>query len=125
MRAIQSLTRGGSDYAFEVIGRAAVVRQAVECLARGGVAVAVGIPPTREEYTVGGPAFVLNEKTLRACFYGSAHLRADIPRLLELYYGQRLFLDELVTATYPLDRVNDAVAALDRGDGLRGLLVME
>ena len=124
VRAIQSLTRGGADYAFEVIGRAAVVRQAVECLARGGVAVAVGIPPAREEYTVGGPAFVLNEKTLRACFYGSAHLRADIPRLLELYYGERLLLDELVTATYPLDRVNDAVAALERGDGLRGLLVM-
>ncbi len=124
VRAIQSLTRGGADYAFEVIGRAAVVRQAVECLARGGVAVAVGLPPAREEYTVGGPAFVLNERTLRGCFYGSAHLRADIPRLIELYQGKRLLLDELVTATYPLDRVNDAVAALDRGDGLRGLLVM-
>ena len=82
-------------------------------------------PPAQAEYSVGGPAFVLNEKTLRGCFYGSAHLRADIPRLLELYYGKRLLLDELVTATYPLDRVNEAVAALDRGDGLRGLLVME
>ncbi len=125
VRMIQSLTRGGADYAFEVIGRPPVVRQAVECLARGGVAVAIGLPPAQAEYTVGGPAFVLNEKTLRACFYGSARLRADIPRLLELYYGKRLLLDELVTATYPLDRVNDAVAALDRGDGLRGLLVME
>ncbi|HKV44434.1 MAG TPA: Zn-dependent alcohol dehydrogenase [bacterium] len=125
VRAIQHLSGGGVDYAFEVIGRAAVVRQAVDCLARGGVAVAVGIPPTREEYTVGGPAFVLNEKTLHACFYGSAHLRHDIPRLLVLYQGKRLLLDELVTATYPLDRVNDAVAALDRGDGLRGILVME
>jgi S-(hydroxymethyl)glutathione dehydrogenase/alcohol dehydrogenase len=125
VRAIQSLTGGGADYAFEVIGRATVVRQAIECLARGGVAVAVGLPPAREEYVVGGPAFILNEKTLQACFYGSAHLRADIPRLLDLYHGKRLLLDELITATYPLERVNDAVAALDRGDGLRGLLVME
>ena len=124
VRVIQSLTRGGADYAFEVIGRAAVVRQAVECLARGGVAVAVGIPPAKEEYVVGGAAFVLNEKTLRACFYGSARLRSDIPRLLELYHAKRLFLDELVTATYPLDHVNEAVTALDRGDGLRGILVM-
>jgi S-(hydroxymethyl)glutathione dehydrogenase/alcohol dehydrogenase len=125
VRAIQGLTRGGADYAFEVIGRAPVVRQAVDCLARGGVAVAVGIPAAKAEYTVAGPAFVLNEKTLRACFYGSARLRDYIPRLLELYHGKRLFLDELVTATYPLDRVNEAVAALDRGDGLRGLLVMD
>jgi S-(hydroxymethyl)glutathione dehydrogenase / alcohol dehydrogenase len=124
VRAVQRLTDGGADYAFEVIGRAAVVRQAVDCLARGGVAVAIGLPPTREEYTVGGPAFVFNEKTLRACFYGSSRLRADIPRLLDLYHGKRLLLDELVTATFPLERVNEAVAALDRGDGLRGLLVM-
>jgi S-(hydroxymethyl)glutathione dehydrogenase / alcohol dehydrogenase len=125
VRMIQSLTRGGADYAFEVIGRPPVVRQAVDCLARGGVAVAIGLPPAASEYAVGGPAFVLNEKTLRACFYGSAHLRGDIPRLLELYHGKRLLLDELVTATYPLERVNEAVAALDRGEGLRGLLVME
>ena len=124
VRAIQGLTGGGADYAFEVIGRASTVRQAVDCIARGGVAVAVGLPPAREEYAVPGPAFVFNEKTLRACFYGSARLRADIPRLIDLYHGKRLLLDELITATYPLDRVNDAVAALDRGDGLRGLLVM-
>jgi hypothetical protein len=36
----------------------------------------------------------------------------------------RLLLDELVTATFPLELVNVAVAALDRGDGVRGLLVM-
>jgi S-(hydroxymethyl)glutathione dehydrogenase/alcohol dehydrogenase len=125
VRTIHTLTHGGADYAFEVIGRAAVVRQAVDSLARGGVAVAVGLPAAREEYAVPGPALVLNERTLHGCFYGSARLRHDIPRLLELYQGKRLLLDELVTATYPLDRVNDAVAALDRGEGLRGLLVME
>ena len=124
VRAVQRLTGGGADYAFEVIGRAAVIRQAVDCLARGGTAVAVGLPPTHEEYAVGGPAFVFNEKSLRACFYGSSRLRADIPRLLDLYHGKRLLLDELVTATFPLEQVNEAVAALDRGDGLRGLLVM-
>jgi len=124
VRAILGLTGGGADYAFEVIGRAATVRQAVDSVSRGGVAVAVGLPPAREELVVPGPAFVLNEKTLRACFYGSSRLRDDIPRLLALYRAGRLMLDELVTASFPLDRVNDAVAALDRGDGLRSVLEM-
>lgn len=124
VQAIRDLTDGGADYAFEVIGRNATVRQAVECLARGGVAVAVGIPAATEEITLPGPAFVLNEKTLRACFYGSARLRFEIPRLLALYRAGRLLLDELVTAAFPLDRVNDAVAALDRGDGIRTVLEM-
>lgn len=122
---IRDLTHGGVDYAFEVIGRAATVRQAIDACARGGTAVVVGLPPAREELHVPGPAFVLDEKTLRACFYGSARLRADIPRLLALYRAGRLVLDELVTATFPLERVNDAVAALDRGEGLRSVLVME
>ncbi len=124
VKAIQDLTQGGADYAFEVIGRAATVRQAVDCLARGGTAVAVGLPPAREELALPGPAFILNEKTLRACFYGSARLRHDIPRLLALYHAGRLMLDELVTAALPLERVNEAVAALDRGDGLRTILEM-
>ena len=124
VQAIRDLTGGGADYAFEVIGRAATVRQAVDSVARGGVAVAVGLPPTREELVVPGPTFVLNEKTLQACFYGSSRLRSDIPRLLAMYDAGRLMLDELVTASFPLDRVNDAVAALDRGDGLRSILQM-
>ena len=68
--------------------------------------------------------FGLGEKTLRACFYGSSRLRFDIPRLLALYGTGRLMLDELVTAAFPLDRVNEAVATLDRGDGLRSILDM-
>ncbi len=124
VQAVLDVTNGGADYAFEVIGRAATVRQAVDSVARGGVAVAVGLPPAREEMVLPGPSFVLNEKTLRACFYGSARLRDDIPRLLSLYGAGRLMLDELVTASYALERVNEAVEALDRGDGLRSILQM-
>ncbi|HXX37082.1 MAG TPA: Zn-dependent alcohol dehydrogenase [bacterium] len=124
VQTVLELTRGGADYAFEVIGRAASVRQAIDSVARGGVAVVVGLPPAREELVLPGPAFVLDEKTLRGCFYGSARLRSEIPRLVSLYAAGRLMLDELVTASFPLDRVNDAVAALDRGDGLRSILQM-
>jgi S-(hydroxymethyl)glutathione dehydrogenase/alcohol dehydrogenase len=124
VKVIRDLTGGGADYAFEAIGRGATVRQAVDCLARGGTAVAVGLPPAREELALSGVALVLNEKTLRGCFYGSARLRVDIPRLVSLYRGGRLVLDDLITATFPLERVNEAVATLDRGDGLRSVLQM-
>ncbi len=124
VKAILDLTGGGADYAFEVIGRAAVVRQAVDSVARGGTAVVVGLPPASEDLTLPGTPFVLSEKTLRACFYGSAHLRFEIPRLLALYHAGLLMLDELLTAAFPLERVNEAVEALDRGDGLRNILQM-
>lgn len=48
----------------------------------------------------------------------------DIPRLIDLYVKERLKLDELVTLTYPLDEVNEALAALERGEVARSVVVM-
>ena len=47
----------------------------------------------------------------------------DIPRLVALYEDGRLKLDELVTATYPLDRINEAVEAMRRGEAIRNVIV--
>jgi Zn-dependent alcohol dehydrogenase len=34
-----------------------------------------------------------------------------------------LKLDELVTKTYPLEEINEAIAAVKRGDALRNVIV--
>ena len=46
----------------------------------------------------------------------------DIPRLVSLYQEGRLKLRELVSRTYALDKVNDALAALAASDGARGVI---
>ena len=56
--------------------------------------------------------------------YGSTRPHVDIPRLIDLYMKQKLKLDELVTRTYPLDEVNEALAALERGEVARSVVVM-
>ena len=47
----------------------------------------------------------------------------DIKRLVGLYQDGRLKLNELATRSYSFDQVNAALAALDRGDGGRGILI--
>lgn len=54
---------------------------------------------------------------------GSARIRIDIPRLVELYQQRRLKLDELISGRYPLARINDAVAVAKRGEALRNVIV--
>ncbi|MFM9172493.1 MAG: zinc-binding dehydrogenase, partial [Acidimicrobiaceae bacterium] len=42
---------------------------------------------------------------------------------IALYEQGRLKLDELVTKTYPLEEINEAIAAVKRGDALRNVIV--
>jgi Zn-dependent alcohol dehydrogenase len=48
----------------------------------------------------------------------------DLPRLIDLYKQKKLKLDELVTRTYALDDVNEAMTALEKGEVVRSVLVM-
>jgi len=43
----------------------------------------------------------------------------DIPTLIDLYRAGKLKVDELLTRTYPLDQINEAYAALERGEVAR------
>jgi S-(hydroxymethyl)glutathione dehydrogenase/alcohol dehydrogenase len=54
---------------------------------------------------------------------GSTRLSVDVPRLVELYQQGRLKLDELITARYPLERINEAIAAVNQGAALRNVIV--
>lgn len=123
-KAVRRLTDGrGSDYAFEVIGFGRTIEQAYACTRQGGTTVVVGAP-AREE-TVSIPAFsLLNEKKLQGSVYGSARPHVDMPRLIQLYMQGKLKIDELITRTYPLDDVNAAMTALEKGEVARSVIVM-
>jgi NDMA-dependent alcohol dehydrogenase len=123
VEAIRELTGGrGADYAFEVIGRPEVVVQAFLALRRGGKAIVVGVPPATSMFEVPGMLFPLAEKSLVGSLYGSADMARDVPRLIGLYRAGRLKLDELVTRRYALAQVNEAFAALEKGEVVRGVI---
>jgi S-(hydroxymethyl)glutathione dehydrogenase/alcohol dehydrogenase len=124
VKTIRSLTEGrGADYAFEVIGLGKTIELAYACIRRRGIAIVVGAAARDDRVTLPAASF-LGEKTLRGSAYGSARPRVDLPRLVELYMQKKLKLDELVTRTYPLDDVNAAMTALEKGEVLRSVLVM-
>ena len=54
--------------------------------------------------------------------YGSARPRIDILRLIDLYRAGKLKLDELLTRSYPIEQINDAYAALERGEVARSVV---
>jgi S-(hydroxymethyl)glutathione dehydrogenase/alcohol dehydrogenase len=49
----------------------------------------------------------------------------DIPWLLDLYQQRRLKLDELITARYPIEKINEAIEAMERGEALRNVILWD
>lgn len=124
VEAIRAATGGGAHYAFDAYGSARTMEQAFAAIRLGGTAVQIGLAPEGVTGSISPFELVLEEKTLKGSFMGSARPRVDMPRLLDLYRLGRLDLDGLVTRTYTLDEVNEAYDDLQRGVNARGVIVM-
>jgi len=121
--AIAGHTGGGADAVIVTAGSAAAVDQGLACLRRGGTLVVVGMPPTGELARFDPGALAHDGKRIVGSKLGSARPAEDVPRIAALYRDGRLRLDELVTATYPLEEINSAVAAMQRGEAIRNVIV--
>jgi S-(hydroxymethyl)glutathione dehydrogenase/alcohol dehydrogenase len=124
VRAVRGLTDGrGADVSLEVIGLAATIEQAVKMTRRGGQVVLVGVPSRDVFLNIEVFADVLlQERKILGCWYGSSDPQRDIPRLIERYRDGTLLLDELVSRTIDLEDVNDALAAMERGEVARSVI---
>ena len=114
----------GADVAFEVIGLGPTIDQVITMTRRGGQAILVGVP--RMDVMVNIPAFlgiVLQEKTIKGCWYGSSSVQEDVPKLIDLYKKGELKLDELISREISLDEVNDAFEAMKTGEVARSVIV--
>ena len=124
-KSLYKLTEGGADYAFDCVGVGAVSEQAWGVLRRGGTAVIVGIAKATDKISLNAQQVALSEKTLTGSYYGSARPQQDFPRLIGLYRGGKLKLDELITRTYPIAEAPQAFADLEAGMEGRGVIVFD
>jgi S-(hydroxymethyl)glutathione dehydrogenase / alcohol dehydrogenase len=121
--AIRGLTAGrGADFVFDTVGSPATLTLAFACTRKGGAVVLTGLSRMDAQGSIAMFPFVMQEKRLLGSVYGSGQPARDIPRLVSLYQEGRLKLGELVSRTYTLDKVNDALTALAASDGARGVI---
>jgi S-(hydroxymethyl)glutathione dehydrogenase / alcohol dehydrogenase len=124
VHAVRDITNGGPDYGFEAIGREATIQEAWAAVGPRGTVVVVGIMPKGSTLELDPWQFFL-EKTLKGSFLGSANVREDVPRLVDLYASGDLRLDELVDRRIPLEELPGAFDRLRAGEGLRQLVVFD
>jgi len=122
--AVLELTGGGVDHAFEAIGLTTTAQQAFAMLKSGGTATVIGMIPLGQKVEVDGFQLLM-EKRLQGSRMGSNRFRLDMAQYIEWYLAGKLKLDELVSATMPIERINEGFAAMRGGELARQLVVFE
>jgi S-(hydroxymethyl)glutathione dehydrogenase / alcohol dehydrogenase len=121
---VAELTHGRkADWVFVTVGAKGAPEQGVSLMKRNGATVLVGMPPSGVKATIDPGWLAADGQRILGSKMGSARPVIDVPRIVALYLEGRLKLDELITARYPLDRINEAVASSRSGAALRNVVV--
>ncbi|HTY69225.1 MAG TPA: S-(hydroxymethyl)glutathione dehydrogenase/class III alcohol dehydrogenase [Alphaproteobacteria bacterium] len=117
------LTGGGADYSFECIGNVDVMRQALECCHRGwGVSVIIGVAGAGQEIKT-RPFQLVTGRVWKGTAFGGARGRTDVPRIVDWYMDRKINIDDLITHTMPLPRINDAFDLMHQGESIRSVVM--
>jgi S-(hydroxymethyl)glutathione dehydrogenase/alcohol dehydrogenase len=117
------LTKGGADYSFECIGNVKTMRQALECCHKGwGVSVIIGVAGAGQEIST-RPFQLVTGRVWKGTAFGGARGRTDVPRIVDWYMDRKIAIDELITHTMPLEKINDAFELMHEGESIRSVVV--
>jgi len=117
-----ALTDGGADFSFECIGNVKTMRQALECCHRGwGVSVIVGVAGSGQEIST-RPFQLVTGRVWKGTAFGGVKGRSQVPKIVDWYMEGKIRIDELITHTLPLERINDAFDLMHRGESIRSVV---
>jgi len=114
---------GGADVVVDTTGNARVIEEAYNLTHADGRTILVGVPRKGDNASI----YTLPlhfKKILKGSHGGSVSPDIEIPRLIKLVAQNKMRLEGLVTHTFPLHQINEAIAALRSGEAARVMLRM-
>lgn len=119
---IVELTDGGVDYSFECIGNVQVMRSALECCHKGwGESIIIGVAGAGQEIST-RPFQLVTGRVWRGSAFGGVKGRSQLPDYVERYMRGEIKIDEFITYTMPLDRINEAFDLMHEGKAIRSVI---
>lgn len=124
VKQVKALTHGrGADYVFVTVGVKAAIEMSLKLMRRGGNVVLVGMPASGVMATFEPVEIANDSQRIIGSKMGGARIQIDVPKIVELYKQGRVKLDELVSGRFPLEKINEAMAEVVRGEALRNVIV--
>ena len=112
------------DYAIEAVDRRETMETAFQAVREnGGLCVLAGNLPHGERISL-DPFDLIKGKRIIGTWGGETQPDRDIPMYVALYLSGKLKLDRLITHTYSLDNINQALGDMENGKVGRALINM-
>ncbi|PKG38125.1 S-(hydroxymethyl)glutathione dehydrogenase/class III alcohol dehydrogenase [Psychromonas sp. Urea-02u-13] len=119
---IVEMTDGGVEYSFECIGNVDVMRSALECCHKGwGESVVIGVAGAGKEIST-RPFQLVTGRVWRGSAFGGVKGRSELPAIVERYMAGEFALDDFITHTMGLDKINDAFDLMHEGKSIRTVI---
>ncbi|MFI1335280.1 Zn-dependent alcohol dehydrogenase [Streptomyces sp. NPDC020845] len=122
---VRALTDGrGADHSFEAVGLPPLLVQAFDMARMEGTVTYIGMPPQRDAtLTLPAVSAIFTGKRIQGSVVGGSQILRDFPRYIRLAETGRLDLGAMVSRRITLDEVNEGIGLLERGEGVRTVIV--
>lgn len=119
---IVEMTGGGVDYSFECIGNVNVMRSALECCHKGwGESIIIGVAGAGQEIST-RPFQLVTGRVWRGSAFGGVKGRSELPGIVDQYMQGKFKLDDFISFTMGLDRINEAFDLMHAGKSIRTVI---
>ncbi|USV57736.1 S-(hydroxymethyl)glutathione dehydrogenase/class III alcohol dehydrogenase [Aeromonas encheleia] len=119
---IVEMTDGGVDFSFECIGNVKVMRAALECCHKGwGESVIIGVAGAGQEIST-RPFQLVTGRVWRGSAFGGVRGRSELPSYVQRYMQGEFRLDDFITHTMSLERINEAFELMHEGKSIRTVI---
>lgn len=99
---------------------------ALESVGKNGIVVCTALGKSTDmNFELSIFDLTLQQKRIQGSMYGAVSPSWDILKMVQMYLGGRLKLDEMITQTYSLDEINCGYSDLKSGKNIRGAIVFD
>ena len=120
---IVELTDGGVDYSFECIGNVETMGTALRITHKGwGESIIIGVAGAGEEIAT-RPFQLVTGRVWKGSAFGGVKGRTELPGYVDRYMKGEIKIDEFVTHTMGLEKINEAFDLMHHGESIRSVVV--
>jgi S-(hydroxymethyl)glutathione dehydrogenase / alcohol dehydrogenase len=121
---VKALTEGrGADYTMEAATVASAVAPTIRAARRAGTVVLTSVEKGGAQVTVPQLAMSVESRAILGAQNGNVRMRRDLPRFIRMIEDGLLDPEPIITARYPLERIDDALHASAEMRDLSGVIV--
>ena len=121
---VKQLTGGrGVDVALEAGGTVSAMEQSFLMARVAGTVVPTSMVSRDAVVTLPNYEYAISAKKVHSCQTGGGNFVRNVPRFIRMVESGALQIEPIISATYPLDRVNDAVQAMRDRSVITGVVL--